>query len=210
MLLQYVLVVWSSGQILPHPHTLDWTSSCYHGLLHFLWCPHAVSACCWCCAVLTISFLFNVCTLRTDLYLLFFGFNILINVFWGGNRQEHYLYWLTHSLNDLLMCIMFLGELIMRQQFDVRNILIKRLHLYAANVYSFMSQHRVYCAESLLTVSDILLTCMADDEVCLLDVFSDRVFESKRLQSDVRTAVSIWKKRPSSNLKNQTLITTSL
>lgn len=105
---------------------------------------------------------------------------------------------------------MFLGELIMRQQFDVRNILIKRLHLYAANVYSFMRQHRVYCAESVLTVSDSLLTCMADDEVRLLDVFSDRVFESKRLQSDVRTAVSIWKKRPSSNLKNQTLITTSL
>ena len=138
------------------------------------------------------------------------GFSIVINVFWDGNRHERYPHWLTHSLNDLLMCIMFLGDLIMRQRLDVPNILIKRLHLYAANIYPFMSQHRVYCAESVLTVSDISLTCMADDEVRLLDVFSDRVFESKRLQPDVRTAVSIWKKRPSSNLKNQTLITTSL
>lgn len=51
---------------------------------------------------------------------------------------------------------------------------------------------------------------MADDEVCLLDVFCYRIFESKSLQIDVWTAVSSWKKRSSSNLKNQTLISTSL
>lgn len=54
------------------------------------------------------------------------------------------------------------------------------------------------------------LTSVTNDEVGLLHVLCYGVFESKGLQCDVRTAVSSWKNRSSSNLKNQTLISTCL
>lgn len=55
-------------------------------------------------------------------------------------------------------------------------------------------------------IDDILLTCMADNEVCLLNVTCYRTFESISLQTDVRTAVSSGKKGPFSHLKHQTLV----
>lgn len=55
-----------------------------------------------------------------------------------------------------------------------------------------------------------LLTCMTDDQVGLLHILWNRVFESKGLQIDVWEALGIRKKGPFSNLKNQTLIPTVL
>lgn len=49
---------------------------------------------------------------------------------------------------------------------------------------------------------EILLTCMADNKVCLLNVICYRTFESISLQTDVWTAVSSGKKGPFSDLKH--------
>lgn len=54
-----------------------------------------------------------------------------------------------------------------------------------------------------------IFTCVADDEICLSDVICYWVFEPKHLQTDVWTILGSWKIRSSSNLKNQTLISTS-
>lgn len=49
---------------------------------------------------------------------------------------------------------------------------------------------------------DILLTCMADNKVCLLNVICYRTFESISLQADVWAAVSSGKNRSFSDLKH--------
>ena len=85
------------------------------------------------------------------------------------------------------------------------------LHLLPAeSTLSVLSAEECVSMWHMLKVFDVLLTCVADDEVSLLYVLCYRVFESKSLQSDVWTVVSSWKERSSSNLKNQTLIATSL
>lgn len=56
---------------------------------------------------------------------------------------------------------------------------------------------------------EILVTCVADDEVRLFEVICYRVLKPKHLQTDVWTAPGSWNVRSSPDLKNQTLISAS-
>lgn len=56
---------------------------------------------------------------------------------------------------------------------------------------------------------DILVTCVADNKVRLFEVICYWVFESKHFQTDVWTAFGSWKIRSSSDLKDQTLISST-
>lgn len=71
----------------------------------------------------------------------------------------------------------------------------------------YYDQQRPACSKGLQTTS---CSCMADDQVRLLHVLCYRVLESKNFKFNLWTAVGLWKSGSSSNLENETFISTGL